>query len=200
MFLPFFYYFVYNNIKGDFTMAKIAICRYGSQGQGPESDPSKTYTYIVNDNVRTGDNIQVISTSVRGRKFATTAKTLTREEAGNLSQKSGENVESGVLKEGSAKGQELLQKTRSDIAKKQGINLNETPYDQLSTEQKKKLEITKSYTGKELGVSGRNLREQTRAGNIAMYKQQNPNAEFTPKSQETFDTYSKQFMKKGEQQ
>lgn len=181
-------------------MAKIAICRYGSQGQGPESDPSKTYTYIVNDNVRTGDNIQVISTSVRGRKFATTAKTLTKEEAENLSQKSGKEVESGVLKEGSAKGQELLQKTRSDIAKKQGINLDETPYDQLSTQQKKKLDITKSYTGKELGVSGKNLREQTRAGNIAMYKQQNPNAEFTPKSQETFDAYSKQFMKKGEQQ
>ena len=31
-----------------------------------------------------------------------------------------------------------------------------------------------------------------------MYKQANPNAPLTPKAQETFDSYSKQFMK-GEQ-
>lgn len=180
-------------------MAKLAICRYGSKGEGPENDPSKTYTYVVNDNVRSGDNIQVISTSRKGNKFATTAKTLTKEDAEKLSQKSETSVESGVLKENSVKGQELLNKTRSEMAKKQNIDLNETPYDQLSTEQKSKLEITKSYTGKELGMTGRRTREQIRAGNIAMYKQQNPNAQFTPKSQETFDTYSKQFMNKGEQ-
>ena len=180
-------------------MAKLAICRYGSKGEGPENNPSKTYTYIVNDNVKSGDNIQVISTSSKGNKFATTAKTLTKKDAEELSQKSGTKVESGVFKESSVKGQELLGKTHSAMAKKQGINLDETPYDQLSTEQKSKLEITKSYTGKELGVSGKNLREQTRAGNIAMYKQQNPNATLTTKAQETFDSYSKQFMNKGEQ-
>lgn len=32
-----------------------------------------------------------------------------------------------------------------------------------------------------------------------MYKQQDPNAKWTQKSQETFDAYSKQFMNKGEQ-
>lgn len=179
-------------------MAKLAICRYGSNGEGPESNPSKTYTYVVNDNVRSGDNIQVISTSSNGKKFATTAKTLTKKDAEDLSQKSKEKVESGVFKENSVKGQELLNKTRSAIAEKKGIDLNQTPYDELSTEQKGKLDITKSYTGKELGITGRRTREQIRAGNIAMYKQQNPNATLTTKAQETFDSYSKQFMK-GEQ-
>lgn len=179
-------------------MAKLAICRYGTNGEGPENNPSKTYTYIVNDNVRSGDNIQVISTSSKGNKFATTAKTLTKKDAQELSQKSGVKVESGVVKENGVKGQELLNKTRSAMAEKQGIDLNKTPYDQLSTEQKSRLEITQSYTGKELGVSGKKTREQTRAGNIEMYMQKNPNATLTPKAQETFDSYSKQFMK-GEQ-
>lgn len=179
-------------------MAKLAICRYGSQGEGPENNPSKTYTYIVNDNVRSGDNIQVISTSSKGNKFATTAKTLTQKDAKELSKKSGTTVESGVVKENSARGQELLNKTRSSMAEKQGVDLNETPYEQLSTEQKSKLEITKSYTGKELGVSGKRTQEQTRAGNIEKYIQKNPNATLTTKAQETFDSYSKQFMKQGE--
>ena len=179
-------------------MAKLAICRYGSRGEGPENKPSKTYTYIVNDNVRSGDNIQVISTSSKGNKFATTAKTLTKKDAEELSQKSGTKVESGVVKENSIRGQELLSKTRSAMAEKQGIDLNETPYEQLSTEQKGKLEITQSYTGKELGMSGKMKREQTRAGNIEMYMQKNPNATLTTKAQETFDSYSKQFMNEGE--
>lgn len=179
-------------------MAKFAICRYGSQGQGPQNDPSKTYTYIVNDNVRSGDNIQVVSTAINGKKFATTAKTLTKKDAEELSQKSGKKVESGVVKENSIRGQELLSKTRSAMAEKQGIDLNETPYDKLSTEQKGKLEVTQSYTGKELGVSGKKTREQTRAGNISKYKETHPNAELTSKTQETFDSYSKQFMNKGE--
>lgn len=179
-------------------MAKLAICRYGTNGEGPENNPSKTYTYIVNDNVRSGDNIQVVSTSSKGNKFTTTAKTLTKKDAEELSQKSGVKVESGVVKESGVKGQELLNKTRSAIAEKKGIDLNQTPYDELSTEQKSRLKITQSYTGKELGVSGKRTREQTRAGNLVMYKQANPNAPLTPKAQETFDSYSKQFMNKGE--
>lgn len=187
-------------------MAKLAICRYGTNGEGPESQPSKTYTYIVNDNVRSGDNIQVISTSSKGNKenkFATTAKVLTKEDAEKLSQKSNTNVESGVVKESGVKGQELLNKTRSAIAERKGIDLNQTPYDELSTEQKGQLDITKSYSGKELGLSKKGVsksqyQQDVRGGNLAMYKQANPTATLTPKAQETFDSYSKQFMK-GEQ-
>ena len=56
-------------------MAKIAQVGYGSKGQGVGKHPNG-YTYVVNDNVRTGDAIQVISTSSAGRKFATTAVPL----------------------------------------------------------------------------------------------------------------------------
>lgn len=153
-------------------MAKFAQCGYGSQGQGLGTT-TDGYTYVVNDNVRTGDKIQVIATSRKGNKFATTAVPL------------------HTYKETSAKGQMAKQQAQEKTGK----------------------DPTQSYSGKELGVQGskatqplgdgkRTISEYaqaTRAGNIAMYKQQNPNAKFTPKAQETFDTYSKQFMNKGEQ-
>ena len=152
-------------------MAKFAQCGYGSQGQGL-GKTTDGYTYVVNDNVRTGDKIQVIATSKKGNKFATTAVPL------------------HTYKETSAKGQ---------IAKQQ-------------VQEKTGKEPTQSYGGKELGVQGsratqplgdgkRTISEyaqETRAGNIAMYKQKDPNAKWTEKTQETFDSYSKQFMNKGE--
>lgn len=152
-------------------MAKFAQCGYGSQGQGL-GKTTDGYTYVVNDNVRTGDKIQVIATSKKGNKFATTAVPL------------------HTYKETSAKGQMAKQQVQEKTGK----------------------EPTQSYSGKELGVQGsratqplgdgkRTISEYaqaTRAGNIAMYKQQDPNAKWTKNSQETFDSYSKQFMK-GEQ-
>ena len=152
-------------------MAKFAQCGYGSQGQGL-GKTTDGYTYVVNDNVRTGDKIQVIATSKKGNKFATTAVPL------------------HTYKETSAKGQMAKQRAQEKTGK----------------------EPTQSYSGKELGVQGskatqplgdgkRTISEyaqETRAGNIAMYKQKDPNAKWTEKAQETFDSYSKQFMK-GEQ-
>ena len=153
-------------------MAKFAQCGYGSQGQGL-GKTTDGYTYVVNDNVRTGDKIQVIATSKKGNKFATTAVPL------------------HTYKETSAKGQMAKQQVQEKTGK----------------------EPTQSYSGKELGVQGsratqplgdgkRTISEyaqETRAGNIAMYKQKDPNAKWTEKAQETFDSYSKQFMNKGEQ-
>ena len=156
-------------------MAKFAQCGYGSKGQGVGKNPDG-YTYVVNDNVRIGDMIQVISTS-HGKipkKFATTAVPL------------------HIYKETSKKGQLAKQEAMSKTGGK---------------------ELTRSYTGKEIGAEGstatkplgdghRTISEysmSTRAGNIAMYKQKDPNAQWTEKSQETFDNYSRQFMKEGEQ-
>ena len=152
-------------------MAKFAQCGYGSQGQGL-GKTTDGYTYVVNDNVRTGDKIQVIATSKKGNKFATTAVPL------------------HTYKETSSKGQMAKQQVQEKTGK----------------------EPTQSYSGKELGVQGsratqplgdgkRTISEyaqETRAGNIAMYKQKDPNAKWTEKAQETFDSYSKQFMNKGE--
>lgn len=155
-------------------MAKFAKCGYGSQGQGL-GNTTDGYTYIVNDNVRTGDRIQVISTARNGTtKFATTAVPL------------------HTYKETSVKGQQAKQ----EVMQKTGN------------------EPTQSYSGKELGVQGskatqplpsgkRTISEysqQTRAGNIAMYKQKDPNAEWSKNAQQTFDEYSKPFINKGEQQ
>ena len=56
-------------------MAKIAMCGYGSRGQGVGNNPDG-YAYVVDDSVKTGQKIQVVSTSRAGRKFATTAVPL----------------------------------------------------------------------------------------------------------------------------
>ena len=85
-------------------MAKFAQCGYGSQGQGL-GKTTDGYTYVVNDNVRTGDKIQVIATSKKGNKFATTAVPL------------------HTYKETSAKGQ---------IAKQQSLQKGKEPIDVFS--------------------------------------------------------------------
>lgn len=152
-------------------MAKFALVGYGSDGRGVGTT-EQGYTYVVNDNVRTGDRLQPIATSRKGRKFVTTG------------------VVNHSYKQTSIKGQEV----------KQRFDENET---------KKGKEITTAYTGKELGISGSRVPKQkgelseytqaTRGANIAQYKQKDPNAEWTEKSQETFESYSKKFMNEGEQ-
>lgn len=159
-------------------MAKIAICGYGSQGQGVGKD-GQGYAYVVDDSVKTQQVIQVISTARnKVTKFATTAKVL------------------HGYKESSVKGKEAEQKAEQNAGA-----------------------ITQSYTGKELGAKGSKAREllyegadgvkhyktseyqkATRAGNIAKYLEQNPNAKdnLSKNASETFASYSSKFMPKGE--
>ena len=171
-------------------MAKIALVGYGSRGQGV-GKTEQGYAYIVNDNVRTGDKIQPVATSVRGRKFVRTGDKI---QPVATSVRGRKFVTTGVVnhsyKQTTAKGQEAKQQ-----------------YDQ-NHDPSKTQEITKAYTGKELGATGSRVpkqagelsqyTQQTRAGNLAMQKQKDPNTVFTEKSQQTFDEYSKQFMPKGE--
>lgn len=143
-------------------MAKFAQVGYGSQGQGL-GKTTDGYTYVVNDNVRTGDRIQVVSTSRKGNKFATTAVPL------------------HTYKETSKKGQ---------LAKLEAEKVGK--------------DVTQSYTGAEMGLktkgtSQTQYEQTTRGANLAMYKQQYPDTTFTKNAQETFDSYSKQYMNKGEQ-
>lgn len=140
-------------------MAKIAQVGYGSKGQGVGKHPNG-YTYVVNDNVRTYDVIQVISTSPAGRKFATTAVPL------------------HTYSENTVKG-----KTAKIDA------------------EKKVKEITRSYTGGEEGISRRGVtrqqyRQSVRGANIAKYKEEHPDSEFSSNSQETYEEYSKKFIDK----
>ena len=140
-------------------MAKIAQVGYGSRGQGVGKQPNG-YTYVVNDNVRTGDAIQVISTSSAGRKFATTVVPL------------------HTYSENTIKGKTA----------------------KIEAEEKGK-EITRSYTGGEEGISRRGVtrqqyRQSVRGANIAKYKEEHPNSEFSSNSQETYEEYSKKFIDK----
>lgn len=144
-------------------MAKFAKVGYGSDGRG--TGKVGGYLYVVNDNVRTGDRLQVIATSQRNRKFATTG------------------VPIHTYKELSSKGMEAKREAMEDMEKSQ----------------RRDKDITRAYTGKEMGlqrsgISQKDYNEEVRAGNIEMYKREHPNAEFTEKSEETFDSYSSKFM------
>lgn len=147
-------------------MAKFALVGYGSDGRGV-GRTQQGYTYVVNDNVRTGDTIQPIATSRKGRKFATTG------------------VVNHAYKETSVKGQGA-----KELAQKNGAN-----------------DVTRVYSGKELDAQGSRVpkaglqseyTQQTRAGNIAMQLKKDPQTQLTPLAQQTYDEYSKQFMKQGE--
>ena len=147
-------------------MAKFALVGYGSDGRGV-GRTQQGYTYVVNDNVRTGDTIQPIATSRKGRKFATTG------------------VVNHAYKETSAKGQGAKQQAQENGAS----------------------DVTRVYSGKELGAQGSRVpkaglqseyAQQTRAGNIAMQLKKDPQTQLTPLAQQTYDEYSKQFMKQGE--
>lgn len=158
-------------------MAKFAKVGYGSQGQGLGKTVNG-YTYIVNDNVRTGDMLQPVATSRAGKKFVTTGRVR------------------HAYKETSAKGQNAKQEAQENGAE----------------------ELTRVYTGKEVGAGGlryvkapqgmevdkknkptSEYAKQARAGNLAMYMQEHPNATLTKGAENTFDSYSKRFMNKGEQ-
>ncbi len=147
-------------------MAKFALVGYGSDGRGVGTT-QQGYTYVVNDNVRTGDTIQPIATSRKGRKFATTG------------------VVNHAYKETSVKGQKA-----KELAQENGAS-----------------DVTRVYSGKELGAQGSRVpkaglqseyTQQTRAGNIAMQLKKDPQTQLTPLAQQTYDEYSKQFMKQGE--
>ena len=147
-------------------MAKFALVGYGSDGRGVGTT-QQGYTYVVNDNVRTGDTIQPIATSRKGRKFATTG------------------VVNHAYKETSVKGQGA-----KTLAQENGAS-----------------DVTRVYSGKELGAQGSRVpkaglqseyTQQTRAGNIAMQLKKDPQTQLTPLAQQTYDEYSKQFMKQGE--
>lgn len=82
-----------------------------------------------------------------------------------------------------------------------------------SAEQNGAEDITKVYSGKELGASGSKVRkpseqglkpiseysQQTRAGNIAMQMKKDPNTELTEHAQETYAQYAQKFIGEEEQ-
>ena len=165
-------------------MAKFARVGYGSKGQGVGHNPDG-YTYIVNDNVRTGDKIQVVSTSRAGRKFGTTAVPLSTFKESSVK---GQQAKIDVLSKGDKEVGRLLGEATSDgMISKKDID--------MMTQGK----ITTVKSGTELGISRAGLSQKqytqmVRGGNLQGY------SNLTKKAQESFDSYSAKFMNKGEQQ
>lgn len=83
-------------------MAKIAMVGYGHAAQSIDKG-GEEYAYLVNDNVNVGDQIQVVATSRKGRKFATTASPVEMHRENSVT---GQMIKSGV--EGMI-GQDLTQ-------------------------------------------------------------------------------------------
>lgn len=167
-------------------MAKIAICGYGHDGRGtgPYGDG---YAYLVNDNVNKGDVLQVIATSRKGNKFATTAQSLETHR---------ENSIEGSMAKTMAESNMASQRINKAVESGKGVigaDLTD-------------IGLTKVYSGKELGVKGfrggAGYQEQTRANALQQYAQEHPNATFSANAEslmekgtyQTFDEYSKPFM------
>lgn len=161
-------------------MAKIAKCGYGSRGQGL-GKTKDGYTYVVNDTVRTGQKIQVISTSRANRKYPTTAVPL------------------HMYGTNTAKGQEAQQKaqeatgreaTRSYTGKELGAKGSKAiPAQPVVREgDHSTLKPQSEYT------------MAVRAGNVERYLQQYPDSTLSANARETYDSYSAKFMNKGDNQ
>ena len=164
-------------------MAKIAICGYGSRGQGTKPN-GDGYAYVVNDNVRTKQRLQVIATSSKGRKFGTTA------------------VPIQVFKENSINGIEAKKNAPEKLTKAySGGELGAS-----GEITKKEYSIGGGKPQSEYTMRARALAEE-------QYLRQDPKAELTSgakatmqafgeapkkKSGGTFAEYAKQFMNKGD--
>lgn len=158
---------------------KFAQVGYGSSGQGAGKDGGG-YTYLVNDNVRTGDTITpVVKHAKSGRIFGTTGVILARS-SNNNSPKTDSEI------------------TTAYTQKELGIGRTR----QTGTGKFIKQASTHDENGNY--IRGR-AEEAQLGGNVARYMAEHPDAVTTEKAQgamkayETFESYSKQFMPKGEQ-
>ena len=179
-------------------MAKLAQVGYGSDGRGVGKN-TDGYTYVVNDNVRVGQRIQVIATShgKQPKKFVTTGVPL------------------NTYNENSVVGKTIKTKLQNELGDKAD-------------------NLTKAYSGGELGASGEITKKDivvgtnkaqtqyttsARALAAEKYLQENPNAQYEQFSKNTkatmqyynenkpvrgskggtFADYSKPFMNQGEQ-
>lgn len=151
-------------------MAKIALCGYGSDGRGkqPYGDG---YAYVVNDNVRVGDKLQVVATNWKsGKKFATTASPL------------------NVYKEDSVNGQYARKIAEHDMAHSDNHNAGELVN-----------AYTGKDVGVKLFKGSEQYQDTLRAKNLEKYSQSHPNAEYSKNASrlmekyESFDEYSKKF-------
>ena len=153
-------------------MAKFAMVGYGSQGQGL-GKTTDGYTYVVNDNVRVGQRIQVIATShgKEPKKFVTTA------------------VPSKTFNENSIVGKEEKAKL-GDVADNLTKAYSGGELGASGEITKKDIAIGSNKPQSEYTVSSRALA-------VEKFKQSDPNAQFTQNTQKTVDYYKENKPTKG---
>lgn len=175
-------------------MAKFAQVGYGSQGQGV-GKTAEGYTYVVNDNVRVGQRLQVVATShgKQPKKFVTTAVPLTTYKENSALGK----IKKAEIEKELGNADEKLTKAYS------GAELGASG--EIS---KKDIQIAGHKPQSQYTISARALAQEK-------YLQSDPNAQFTEQSNETlqyykdnqpkkpksggrFADYSKPFLKEGE--
>lgn len=168
-------------------MAKLAFVRFGSEGQGPENNEKKQYTYVVNDNVRTGDRISPVvkHAGVKGTIFVTTGKVM------------------GTAKNASTeKGKEM----KKELGDKEPTNIYSGKELGLSAQRgaggKFVTEGGGSYSTNANGYVLGEREKATRGGNIAEYVMQHGDkdklSENAKKAMETFESYSSSYLPTGE--
>lgn len=168
-------------------MAKLAFVRFGSEGQGPENDEEKRYTYVVNDNVRTGDRISPVvkHAGKNGTVFVTTGKIMA----------TATNTEKGKGKE---MAEQLGDKEATNVysGKELGLGAQRGAGGKFSTEG------GGSYSTKANGYILGEREKATRGGNIKEYVmqhgQQDKLSENAKKAVETFESYSSAFLPTGQ--
>ena len=142
-------------------MAKFARVGYGSQGQGLGRKAPEGYVYVVNDNVRVHDRIQVVATSKIGRKFATTAMPLS------------------TFGENTVKGQQakidVLARGDKEVKRMLGDSVNDKFLTQKDLDLLAQGKITLVKSGSELAISRKGIsraeyQQRVRGGNLASVK------------------------------
>ena len=180
-------------------MAKFAKVGYGSDGRGiglTGGENPAGYTYLVNDNVRTGDVIQPIATNWRsGKKFATTGKILHSFKETSVK---GQDAKRDVQNRIRGDYKDMVEQTHTRYGEKKVAETVDRYLTQERLDQMTQNKITKIPTGKELGVGGfrgsQERRTAVRGAELGQYKQENPQAQLTKNAEKTFDEYSKKYM------
>jgi len=161
-------------------MAKFAQVGYGSQGQGAGQD-GDGYTYLVNDNVRTGDTISPAVRHYRnGKIFGTTGVVLSQTKM--TTQKAQELKEE--VKAKNTNVQEVLTGKQLGIGRTTDPTTGKFIKDKSTHNEKGEYIVGK----REETVRGANIRymEQSTGNDISQ-------GEATQKAIETFDSYSAKY-------
>lgn len=175
---------------------KFAQVGYGSQGQGAGKD-GEGYTYLVSDNVRTGDTLNPAFRHWKnGKIVGTTGKVLS---STKTTTKKADDIKEQIQ----AKNEEYIRKTVSGQP------------ETYSDGTQKQTRIEQVFTGKQLGLPmGYHGKKSThdengnyitsereraaRGGNVLLMAKDDGNistGEKTRQAVETFDTYSRKFLK-----